>query len=391
MKNLKGYALSVIVTAFLITCVITGCSAGTAVPGEGTSPAADEKVTITDLAGRTVVLKKDIQRIVLLRSKDIYQLAALLGDELPKRLVAWGPDLKKDDNEGYKKITEKYPELINLPESGDVYDEALSPEQVMKFKPDLVIMDKFLIDGGYKYVEKFEASGLPCIYTDETSDPLKGPQNSIALLGKVLGKEERGNEILQFANEKIDSVLTRIDKLTAPPPSVYLEQGNTGPSKFGATYGGTGNPKKYNSWGAILKRLKVNNIADGVASGQVPINPEYVLRANPDLIVITGQNWTAVPDSMKLGYYSTPADAQKLLNGFLKRPGWSGLNAVENKRIYSVFHATSQVFIFSCIEALAKYCYPEEFKDLNPEKDLKEYYDRFMPISYSGIWMLGIS
>ena len=40
---------------------------------------------------------------------------------------------------------------------------------------------------------------------------------------------------------------------------------------------------------------------------------------------------------------------------------------------------------------LAKTFYPEEFKDVDPEGTLKEFYDKFLPFSYGGVWFMPVS
>lgn len=390
MKNMQRKLfhksnLVILILVVLIGAIFAGCT-----PNKPPASSDNEMVTYTDMAGNTVKLKKNVNRIVLLRSKDIYLLASLLGDELPKKLVGWGPDLKTDDTGAYNKFLDKYPQLEKTAVTGSVYDQSIDPEQILKLKPDVVIIDKSFKDS--HYISKFKAAGLPVLFTDLQSAPFDGPQKSLELLGQVLGKKQRADEIVKYANDRIDNVLSKIEKSNLLAPSVYIENGGSGPNgnQLGSTYGGTGNPKQYISWGAVLNKLKVNNVADGViAVQQGPMSAEGLLKANPDVIVITGQDWTT-PGSMKIGFNASEAGSQAVLRGYLNRPGWSTLSAVKNKRVYSVWHNTAQITNFAAIEALAKDFYPDEFKDLNPENDLQEFYSKFMPIRYSGVWMLSL-
>ncbi|MBI5818354.1 MAG: ABC transporter substrate-binding protein [Verrucomicrobia bacterium] len=358
-----------------------------------TNPATtDGKILHTDLAGRKVWISKNVKRIALLRSKDIYLLASLLGEELPAKLVAWGPDLKMDDVQVYERLVARFPKLRDITITGSVYTDSLNVEQLAQLQLDLVIADKFMLDRGYRYIEKLNAAGLPVVYLDGSTDPLTGPQNGILLLGKVLGKEERSRAIAGFINDQIRQTVSRIESHAPRPPSVYLEAGHLGPQGYGQCYGYVGTSKRQTSWGAILQALKVRNIADGRVVGMAPINPEALLKADPDIIVITGQNWSRwkAPGSMQLGYDVSVADARRLLRGFTERPGWNLLSAVKNRKLYSVFHNTVSPTIFSGIHALAKYCYPGLFGDTNPEKNLREFYDLFMPIAYDGTWMCSL-
>ena len=350
------------------------------------------KILYTDLAGRKVWIKKDVQKIVLLRSKDIYLLAALLGDELPKRLVAWGPDLKLDDSEFCKRLLEKFPRLRDITVTGDVYGDGLNVEQLAQIDADLIIADKFMLDRGFHYTEKLDATGLPVVYLDGSADPLIAPQKGLLFLGQVLQKEKRANEIAGFINAQINPILARIATNAPAAPAVYLEAGLLGPQQYGQTYGFSGVEKNQTSWGAILEALKVRNIAQGRVVGMAPINPEALLKADPDVIVITGQNWSRFknPGSMQLGFNVNAAEARQLLNGFIARPGWNLLAAVKNKNVHGIFHNTISPTIFSGVQALAKDCYPDLFRDVEPDKNLREFYDRFMPVALDGTWSCAI-
>lgn len=387
VKKRGFFHLSMLVAASLIAFVTQMASTSLYAAAV---PKKTETVTVTDMAGRTVKIKTPVERIILVRSRDIYELAVLLGDELPEKLVAWGPDIKTADKDAYLKFTSKYPKLRSLPEVGSIFSDAVNPEQVLSLDPDLVIMDIFMIERGYKSVDKLQQAGLPLLFLDGSGDPLSSPQKSLRVLGKVLGKEKRANEVVNFVDEQIELVVEKLKKIRKPIPKVYIETGDQGPGKFGSTYGGYGTPTKYASWGAVMEQCRVNNIADGIVKNMAPINPEYVITADPDIIFISGADWTA-PMSMRLGYLAKEEASRKLLAGFTNRPGWSGLTAVKNKRVYSLFHGfVMHIFDFAGYQGMAKLCYPEEFKDVNPEKNLKEFHDKFLPIEYSGIWTLSI-
>ncbi len=121
------------------------------------------------------------------------------------------------------------------------------------------------------------------------------------------------------------------------------------------------------------------------------MNPEYLLKANPDVIIISGSYRPETPGSMKLGYHSNTEESRRLLNAFTERQGWNTLNAVKNDRVYSIYHPfVSRIHNFVAIPAFAKWFYPDEFKDLDPEKIFKEFHQKFLPVDYSGVWMIGI-
>jgi iron complex transport system substrate-binding protein len=221
---------------------------------------------------------------------------------------------------------------------------------------------------------------------DQSTDPLQTPQTGLLLLGKILGKEQRAQEIVQYVNDQIKVVSSQLEKITTPEPTVYFECGDTGPSKYSSAYAGADDQ----SWGSILSRLRIKNIGD--AKGVDPqLSPEYVLKSNPDIIVITGQNWTSQADSMKLGFLAETDKSRQYLAAYSSRSGWNDLSAVKNKRVYSVFRNFSMhIYDFAGYQALAKFFYPEDFKELNPEKNYQDFFEKFMPIKYSGVWMLSL-
>lgn len=352
--------------------------------------AAGGTVAYDDLVGRRVRIPRDVRRIVLLRSKDVYLLAALLGEDLPDRLAAWGSDLKSDDAELYRRLLERFPRLAEIPVTGDVYSDALDVEQLALLGADLILADKYMLDRGFAYTKRMDEVGLPVVYLDGSSDPLTGPQRGIRLLGRLLGREPRAEAVAEYMDRQVQLAVSRIASNAPPAPSVYLEAGALGPGGYGQCYG-PGADRRQTSWGAILRALRVRNIAEGRVVGMAPIHPEALLAADPDIVVITGQNWTRYesPGAMRLGFNVTPAEARRLLEGFVARPGWNLLSAVKAGRVFSVFHNTVSPTVFSGVQALAKYCYPELFADVDPEANLKEFYGRFMPIAYDGTWMCG--
>ncbi|XHR31231.1 MAG: ABC transporter substrate-binding protein [Chthoniobacteraceae bacterium] len=357
-------------------------------PKEGREPASPPLHHVRDLAGREVALKPEIRRIVLVQGRDIYALAALLGDDLPNRLVAIGPDLRTADHDAYEAIIARYPSIAKLPEIGDVFKDALSAEQLIELQPDLVVLDAFMLERGCKCLAKLEQAGLPLVYHDASNDPISGPQRSLLLLGSLLGPqaEARAREMAGIADARIALITSRLASYPGPFPSVYLETGGN-PHRPGNTFGTTKTPPRYTCWGEVLHRLRVQNIADGVIDWG-PLHPETILRADPEVVIVTGQSWKS-PGQLHLGYGADAAQGMDVLAEFRTRPGWASLRAMQSGRIYAVFHTfTIHFFGYVGIEAIAKDCYPGLFADLNPEADLREIHNRYLPYPLTGAWML---
>ena len=368
----------------IILITALGFSAGQIEPQPGT-----DTVTVTDLAGREVTLSYPVERIVLVRSRDIYGFSAVLGDETDDRIVAWGPDIKSADKDAYQKYLERFPRLGQLPWLGDIFKDALSTEQILDLDPDVVIVETFMKDRGYESIDRLEKAGLPLLFLDFSGKPFEAPQASILLIGEITGQKQRAGEIVDYVDEQLDLVFTRLESMEGPSPTVYLEAGNLGPQDYSVTYG-YNKRQTMSSWGAMLQATRAENIASDAVVNMAVINPEYLLKSNPDRIIITGAYWPA-SGAMRMGYYADPTEAGILLKAFCERPGWDTLDAVKNGEIYSLFHGfTMHIFSFVGLQQMVKWLYPETFRDIEPEENFKEFHQRFMPIEYSGAWMIEI-
>ncbi|SCL74372.1 ferrichrome/ferrioxamine B periplasmic transporter [Methanoculleus chikugoensis] len=340
------------------------------------------RMTVTDMAGRTVTLNAPVERIVIMESSKTAELAAIAGDGFAEKIVGWDSDFKRYAGDEYAVFVEKCPQLADIPEVGLLDDNTFSIEKTISLKPDVVIMQNWQLlrakEATTDALNKLERAGIPVVFLDFYTDPMANSTKSMLLLGEILGKEDRAQEIVNFYNEQTELVYSRLAAVNGTRPSVYIECGINGPSSYANTYGDV-------AWGSVVKRVGGNNIAESLLAGTTKaISPEYLVSQNPDIIILTGRNW-ATPDSLKLGYTVTQDTARNTMTGFVQRPGWDTTNAVKNHKVYGIYQGYCySIYNFAVVEAFAKWFYPEEFKDVDPDAVLREYHDRFMPIDYNG-------
>ncbi|WP_198001050.1 ABC transporter substrate-binding protein [Gimesia fumaroli] len=331
-------------------------------------------------------MAKPAERIVLLRGRDLHELAMLLGDKIDDRLIAWGPDILTADKDAYDAFVKRYPKLAKIPMIGSIYSDAIDVEQLLALKPDLVVGDTFMVRRGYKSIDRIREAGLPLILTEMGTNPFEGPQKSLAVLAKALGKVEVAEGINAFLDEEIGKVFDRLPR-TTQGPSIYIECGNRGVNEFGHTFGYDGE-NRIITWGAYMHRLHCENIALGVVPDMATLHPEQILKSDPDVIIVTGSCWTNVPDSMRLGFQTSPEFARARLIAFTERPGWAQLQSVRTKRIYGLYHGFCfHPTAFAALQQIAKWIYPQRFRDLDPDENLRRFYDQFVPVELTGVWM----
>lgn len=385
-KQKKFMAYLATVFLLIVSMLIAACGG----PSETKKDTAQNSkpIEVTDVTGRTVTLKKPAERVVLQWSGaggPFFTISALMGKDTPKVIAGMDTSLQDYRADMWKHFTTEMPELAKIPVVGTIGDKTFNAEQVVALNPDVIFIPVDLKDQYESDAKaKMDAAGIQTIYIDYHAEKLESHQKSIEAIGKALGKEERAAEINKFYTDRVTRVIDRVSKINKPKPTVYIEVGINGPEEFGNSFS-----SNY-SWGALATMAGGDVITKDAVKKSSPINPEFILEKNPDIIMIMGSYWPKKPTSMRLGFEATEASSQELLKAFTtERQGWSDLKAVENKQVYSAHHGLPrEVFDAAVFEYLAKTFYPEEFKDVDPEATLKEFYDKFLPYSYSGIWFM---
>lgn len=354
-----------------------------------TDAITQHQIKVTDIIGRQVSIVVPVRRVILASGRDIHIFTAVAGKDGHKKIIGWGSDLKLMDRDTYLKYKNKFSEIEDIPDIGYHYKGTFNIEKTISLKPDVFIVPKWILDqeGALNDIDKLKQVGVPSVVIDYWEKPFENTIPSTILLGTLLGKEERAQEIVDFYLRQMSFVTTRLQKINKPKPRVYVECGFKGPSEYWNSYGNDV------GWGAMVIKAGGTNITEGIVpkGRTVPINPEYLLKENPDVIIITGSHWTETKGAMRLGYYANLKESKHLLLAFTERSGWNTLSAVQNRRVYSIFHPwVSLIQHFVAIQSFAKWFYPDEFKDLNPEKNLEEFHRKFLPVNYGGVWMLGI-
>ena len=122
---------------------------------------------------------------------------------------------------------------------------------------------------------------------------------STMILGQLLDREAVAQEQCDVYASALEDVYRKIAALpdSAKHKTVYMELGNKGIGEYGNSY------NKDVLWGAILKNLGADNLAENATQPYAPLDTEFVLASNPQLIVIGGGIWrnNAEGDQMSMG------------------------------------------------------------------------------------------
>ncbi len=356
-------------------------------PAESETPAEPEApatIEVTDMKDRTVTLPADIQRVVVTFNTEEY--FAVAGEEGINKLVGWSHKYWEGRRQdAYDAFTTVYPQLAEIPDVG--YNGDISIEAIISLQPDVVLASS--TGANYNALEpafdNLRAAGIECVFFDFHKQTVPTHCQSVQLLGKILGQEERANEIADFYTAQMALVTDRLTDLPDEArPRVYMEF-SMGPDHYGNTW-------SEQMWGALIRTCGGTNIAAGMEGASVEIAPEQVISSNPEVIIFTCSPRDDVSDNVVLGYGADEALAREHLEAYKNREGWADLDAVKNNRMGALYHDLSRhIFDFAGAQFLAKEIQPDLFTDLDPEANLAEFFHRFMPVELDGVWTLSLS
>lgn len=250
------------------------------------SAQADARVQATDDRGVMVTLDAPPQRIVSLLPSLSETVCALGRCGL---LV------------GVDRYSNHPASLRQLPQLGGGIDPDI--EAIVALKPDLVLMSP-----ASRAAQRLDALGLN-VFAVEAHDYADVRRETDAI-GALLGVADP-DRVWQAAQAGVARVARSL-----PPQArglrVYYEV-SRGPYAAGAS----------SFLGETLARLGVQNIVPASLGPFPKLNPEYVVRANPDLIIVNQD------------------DAADMAN----RPGWRGIRAVREGRICALSPAQTDVVV----------------------------------------------
>lgn len=246
-------------------------------------------VQLTDDRGERVTLARPPQRIVSLLPS-LTETVCALGE--CQRLV------------GLDRYSNHPASVRALPRVGGGLDPNI--EAVVALKPDLV-----LLATSSRAAQRLQSLGLTVAAFEPRSHA--GVKRVLEQVGTLLGvPPETGAQRVWREIEAELAAAAQSLPAAARGTRVYFEV-NSGP--YAASE---------NSFiGETLARLGARNIVPGELGPFPKLNPEFVVRADPDLIMVGDSNATAM----------------------VRRPGWAGLRAIRAQHVCAYTPAQSDVLV----------------------------------------------
>lgn len=339
-------------------------------------------IRITDVLGRTVVLPKPPERIVV--TFYLEEFTAIAGAAGWDKVVGFRKhQWAVNRATSYRRYVKAVPRLDQLPDVGAGEETLLVAEKVLAQRPDLLIVPPWALTTDKTQFDILLAAGIPAIVVDYNSQQLDRHIASTLAIGQATGAEQRAAELAQLYRTQVEDIVARSRK-AGRRPRTYVEIGWLGAGEFGNTY-------KNTMWGRMIDMIGADNIANDAmpaASGFNPIAAEKILAAAPEHIFITGSSWANRPSAVQLGYDVDLATARRTLRPYVDRLGWADLPAVKAGNVYTVEHSlVRSIMDWISLQFVAKQLYPEQFQDVDPVQSLRTFHERYLPIAFEGTWM----
>ena len=340
---------------------------------------------ITDVTGRKVELDLPAKRVIVGEARQIHVIATLKGDKTFENIVGWRDDLLKKDPDSYTAYVERFTQIEKLPRFGYLPQGDFSLETAITLSPDVITLnletEKTAKESGFE--EKAAAAGIKIVYLDFRIDPDRNSEASIEILGKLFGADERAKEFTAYRRAEIARVTDRLASAKdLKRPNIFIERspGISGENNCCRTFGPA-------NFGAMVDLAGGHNIADGIIKTTFgDLNPEQLVVADPDHVIVTGSNWAAESDInqfVPLGLGADVALSRERLANLMTRTPFPELKAVKQGNVHAVWHQFyGAPYEFLPIQQFAKWFHPDLFADLDPEKNAEEFYRKFLPVTY---------
>lgn len=313
---------------------------------------AGDTLTVTDLVKRTVTVPRDPERIICV-APGALRLICYLG--VQDKLV--GVELYEKKRPMGRPYRYANPGVAELPTIGPGGPKSINHdpdlEAVLKVRPDVIVIS-------YMKAHKADALqkklNIPVVVVSYGRIGGFDPElyESLKVLGKIFGKEERATEVVQFIEGAREDLIGRVrDVADSGKPLVYVG---------GIGFRGSQGIESTDAGYTPLSWVKARNVAtSSQKTYHLFIDKEKLLSWDPDVIFIDAGGMKLVQEDCR------------------KKPTfYKGLKAFENKSVFLLlpfnWYTTNIGTAVADAYACGKTLYPQKFSDVDLPKKADEIY-----------------
>ena len=327
-------------------------------PPPTATSASSAQVEAVDALGRTVRLSAPPRRVVLAGKASLLLADAVYAfPDASQRVVA----LTKG------KQTPAFLALLDpkVPQKA-VLAREVGPEQVAALHPDLVIIKSFLYP---KLGKALEGLGI-LVFTMKLEAPEQYPRE-LRQLGRLLGEPERGEQIAQFYETKVQAIRQALNGSATPvQPRVLLVRSTLrgGQTAYAVP------PRDWIQARMVALAGGVPVWTDVQGNGWVPVTLDQIAAWDPEQVFV-------------ISYETDPAQAAA---EFSASSVLSALKAVSQQHVYPIpkdFLSWDQPdtrWILG-MEWMTKHLHPDLFANLDMRAAVKEFYGTLYGLHDQGL------
>lgn len=176
-----------------------------------------------------------------------------------------------------------------LPKLGGMDDAQV--ERIIALRPDVV-----LVPGSVRAVDRLEALGLKVVVLEPRNQA--DARRVVATVATLMGRPEQGAVLWARIEQQVQRAVARVPAALRGQ-KVYFEVDSAPYAAGSASF-----------IGELLAQLGLGNIVPAALGPFPKLNPEFVVKAQPDLIMAVARNLADMP----------------------RRPGWASLKALQMHR-----------------------------------------------------------
>lgn len=312
-------------------------------------PQADEEMVIIDMAGREVRLPKKDNRKALTDSPTTQRLYTYING-LNDLVGVSARDAKNLTNRPYALAN---PEILEMKSFGGGYFIE-DWEAVLLAKPDVIFCDQYEV-AAYDQIQR--QTGCPVVALDYGTGVIFDPKlyQSLELIGKIMGKEERAKEVIDY----MEALKKDLNERTKDIPESERKTVYAAGLAWNGPHGIEGTRENY----PLFDAVNAVNVVNGIGKdGLVEVDKEKIIEWNPEYIFIDLASIHLIQED-----YNKNKAYYQLLSAF------------KNDKVY-----TQLAFVWCDINIdtamgnsyfVGKMIYPDKFADIDPIKKVNEIYE----------------
>ncbi len=308
-------------------------------------------IEITDAMGRKVKVPQNVERIVAVNAGAMRFISYMEAIPLVVGIEETETRAKRPYNFAFPEIKQK--PVIGPQPGGDA-------ELIMKSKAQVIF---WTASAQATPDELQKKTGIPVVVIEngELGVESKKVFNSLMIIGKVLKKEKRAEELIAYMENEMKELQSRTKDITDnQKPTAYA-----GGLSFNGVHGIVSTRANFTPFLLANAKNVVSEMNKGVLNTKpIMVDIEKLLQWNPAYIFVDSEGWKMAQTEMKTG-----------------TPLHKGLQAIKNNKVYIIPRYINNSFSYDYVMTdawyIAKTLYPERFKDIDMEKKSTEILEKF--------------